>query len=750
MFTPLFHRVMIATLAAAGLMAVAPAARADLNTPVFTPLMADVAFDSGLVTNAGPNDAVVAVEQVHVPGAAWIRLNLDGTLLDGDESIGQGAYLRITSLLDGAVQTMHATHLEQWGRHSAYFNGDAVLVELIAPPASGSSKLVVAGAIYDLVPEQTADDGDASPRTYCGAIDNRELSDDPRVARIVFSNGSIGTTFIIDDPNHTFLTSGSVAAALLTTSVIQFHAPLTFPNGTTLNHPSPEHQYVADLTSIQRISGATGTGNNWGYFGALPNSTTNLTPFQAGGEYFELADVIPPVDGRPVRSYGNGFTQPPIFRTWSFVQKTEVGEYVGFSGTRIQFRVDLTNGDSGAAILDETTGKIIGIAVEDGCTEFGGSNAGTAVNNPNLRMALNHPLGVCVALVYNYPNGLPELLNPNGGTTVVVEVTGANGASPEPGTGQFHYNANTGAGWQTVSMNEIAANVYEAVFPAFPCGSFVDYYFSAETTGGTRVPNQISNPINTFRATTATAINVLVDLDFETAVGWTVENVSLTAGAWERGIPAVNASNVPPPGAPASDYDGSGQCWLTGNILGNEGDVDGGPTRLRSPAYNLSGTTNAFVSYARWFTNQPEDVDRLSVQVSNNGGLSYTTFEQIAHNDGWKLSRHRVSDLIAVSPSMRFRFVVSDNPNNSRTEAALDAFSIIDYQCDATSCLRGDVNNDGVIDGRDVGDFVAVLLGSSGPGTQPFCAADMNGNGALDATDDVAAFVECLVNGTCP
>ncbi|MBK8269645.1 MAG: hypothetical protein IPK83_15640 [Planctomycetes bacterium] len=540
----------------------------------------------------------------------------------------RGAYLRLTSLADGAVQTMNATHLAQWNNTSAYFNGDGVRVELLTTSQSGFCRVAVDEVTFE-IPEDSFDgEEDIAPRSYCDTYDNRELSDDPRVARIIITTGTstvtttIGTVFMIDDPNHTFLTSGPIANLIDNDAVVQFHAPLTYPNGSTLNHPPPEDQYIADFSSKQSASGAAGTGNNWGYFGAFANSTTGLTPFQTEGDYFELASIIPPVDGRAVRTTGNGFTQPPIFRTWSFVQKSEVGEYTSFTGTRILFRNDLTNGDSGTPIIDDTTDEVIGIASEDGCTTTGGANAATAITNANLRNALNHPLGVCVAVVFNHPNGLPELLNPNGGTAIRVEVSGANGSEPQPGTGQLHYNANSGGGWITVPMNQVSPNIYDAVFPAFGCGAFVNYYFSVETTTGIRMPDQISNPVNTFLAISATTINVIANLNFEDVSGWFVDNVSLTTGAWENGIPVRNTTtgNPPPPGAPATDFDGSGKCWVTGNVLAN-GDVDGNATRLRSPTYNLAATSNAYLSYAQWYTNVPADTDLLTVQISRNNGI---------------------------------------------------------------------------------------------------------------------------------
>jgi len=696
-----------------------------------------IAVDSGPVAASG--GGVAWSHEQNVPNAAWVRLNLQGTVLGGDESAGQGAYLRITSLYDNAVQTLHASHLEQWGHHSAYFNGDGVRIELIAPGGVSESRVRVSEILYQIASSE--DDDLPAPHALCDAIDNRELSDDGRLARIILSSGTIGTVFMIDDANHCFLGSGSIAANINATAVIQFHAPLTLPNGTTLMHPPPEMQYTVDLTSIQRFSGAAGSGDNWAYFGALPNPISSLTPFQTEGVFFQRASVIPTTVGHPIRVFGNGATIPPIFRAWSFVQKTEVGTLAGLTGTRVNYRADTTSGDSGSAVLDESTGRVIGISVEDGCTSTGGSNAGTAVTNQKLRNAINHPLGVCIALTFEYPNGIPTLLNPAGGTTIRVNVNSANGAAAAPASGQLHYNA--AAGWLTQPMNEISPNVYDAVFPSFPCGTFVDYYFSAATTGGVRVPDQLDNPINTFRSAVATSVNVIASLDFETAVGWTVENISLTSGAWERGIPAGNGTL----GDPTTDYDGSGQCWLTGNAAG-QSDVDGGPTRLRSPTYNLSGTSNVFVSYGRWFTNLPVDVDRLSVQISNNGGLGYTTFESIESTTGWNLSRFKVSDLIPLTAQMRFRFSVQDTGNNSRAEAAVDKFELIDYIC-GPACTKADVDNNGVKDGRDVGRFVAAVLNPS-PGSQPFCSADMDNDGVLEPIDDIAAFVNCLVNGTCP
>jgi len=494
-------------------MATASAA-AQLSPIPFATRVVDTPVDSAFVANSGTQPTVVFVDEVSVPNAACVRLNFGDVLLAGSEQDGTGSFLTITSLLDGAVQTLHESHLRQWRNTSAYFNGDTVRVELVAYPDTGPNRLVIESTRADSV-DAGEEAAPRSPRSLCGTEDDRELSSDPRSARVV-NDTFVGTVFLIDDANHCFVTSGQNASYLDDDAVIEFNAPLSFPNGTTLNHPPPEDQYAPDLDSVQYNSGAT--DDNWGYFGCFANSTSGLTPFETQGAFFALAGVVPPATGQGLRLYGHGATFPPVFRTWSYTQKTELGSYALLDGTEISFVADLTFGDSGAPLIDEAGGEVIGIATGDGCTETGGANVGTAVNNLGLRAALANPQGVCTALVFTYPNGLPDLLDPAGGTTLRVEVTGANGQVPAPGTGQLHYS--DGGPYVTIPMDVILPNVYDAVFPPIDCGRFVDFYVSAETATGFRFPDQLDNPTITMRAVAATGVAAIVDLDFESAPGW--------------------------------------------------------------------------------------------------------------------------------------------------------------------------------------------------------------------------------------
>src|SRR5690606_17646757 len=121
---------------------------------------------------------------------------------------------------------------------------------------------------------------------------------------------------------------------------------------------------------------------------------------------------------------------------------------------------------------------------------------------------------------------------------------------------------------------EVAPNEYIAELPPMPAFSQVEYYIEAETTTGQTDTFPAGAPANVL---TALAGAELARLDFETAGGWTVDNTGVSDGAWERGVPFGGSSR----GEPATDFDGSGQAWVTGN--GSNEDLDGGPTILTSP-----------------------------------------------------------------------------------------------------------------------------------------------------------------------
>ncbi len=626
-----------------------------------------VGIDSGLAGNQNPSPAaqgmpaVVWSTVVSVPLASWVRLSYAGVLLAGSRDPGSnGSFLRLTSMLDGKQQTQHLRHVGEWQDTSAYFNGDSVLVEILAQPGTGDNRLVIGDVIAGpLLP--------SFPDTICGTVDDRVLSSDLRAAR----NQPGGcTSWMINDCNHCFLTAGHCASSLQT---IEFNVPLSTASG-AIQHPGPQDQYAVDPVSKQ-TNGGQGVGNDWTYFGVFANSTTNLRPFQAyGGQTFDLLPTPPAVSGQSIRITGYGSTTAPVSPTWYLVQKTHAGPYSAFFGTTVQYATDTTGGNSGSPVILNGGNQAIGIHTHGGCTATGGANSGTASNHAGLQAALHNPLGVCDCpdLTFTYPNGLPSFTAPNGTSTIRVQIGGP--AALLAGSVRFHVS--TGGPFLTLTPVAVNATTFDAAVPASACRSPLQFWFTAQDTLANTFADPVNAPASVFVTVAADGATTLRNYNFNTAPpGWSVVNTAITAGAWVRGAPVDTQG-------PAADFDGSGQCWVTGNV--NLEDVDGGPTQLVTETVNLSTSVDPVVRYALWFACSTGE-DRLVVEASNNSGANWVQIENLAPFTGWTLHQFRVRDWFAAPAQLVVRYSVSDNPNNSTTEAALDAFRIDDIVCTAAS-----------------------------------------------------------------
>ncbi|HZW08917.1 MAG TPA: GC-type dockerin domain-anchored protein [Phycisphaerales bacterium] len=696
--------------------------------PLITEPMA-VEVDSGLVRHEGEGEAVVFSRRIFIPGAAALRLEFDEVVLSGLVSDGSASYLRITSTLDGAQQRLNGLHVKQWGRTSAYFNGDEVIVEIVARGGTGDNLLRMSTVQAEFEP--------FVDRSICGATDDRELSDDNRTARLL----PVGCTgWLIEDCNHCFLTAGHCSTSNNSITVVEFNVPLSNSNG-SLNHPPPEDQYAPDIASRQSNSGGSGVGDDWAYFGVFPNSNTGLTPYEAYGDAFALS-IPPQVTGQQIRITGYGTTSSPVPPQWNQVQKTHTGPYFSFSGTTVSYQTDTTGGNSGSPVIDDSTGMAIGIHTHGGCSGNSG-NYGTGYNHSGLQTALASPRGVCECplLTFHFPGGLPEQVDPAGGTTVTVEVLADGDVFPQPGTGIFYYDA--GSGFVSVPMAEPQENVYIATFPAIDCGTTVRYYFSAETTGGEVVLEPRLAPNQSYAADSTLGYETVREDDFETDAGWTVGDAGdgATTGLWNRADPQ------PTDAQPGDDVSGDGtQCWVTDGRGGNIGDfdVDNGKTTLKTPVLDLAAEPDAVVSYWRWYSNDkggdPQN-DRFRVDVTNGG--AWVNAETVGPTGsqamgGWYFHQFRMSDFVSPSGTVQVRFVAEDAGSGSIIEAAIDEFRVFSFVC-AEECVA-DFNGDGSVNTQDVLAFLNAWNAGEG-------SADINGDGTIN-TQDVLAFLN-LWNAGC-
>lgn len=330
---------------------------------------------------AGPNPATVA--QVRLRVASWD--------LPGDDRV-DGAIVRVTSLTDGASQDLGGTGLRTWGGNLAFLNGGVFLVELLVRgPRHLWADAQVTLSTLDVL------DAPTSPlllgRSICGPIDDRVPDQDPIIARIW---PSICTATMIQDFNAGMVTAGHCGPA--TGAVVQFNVPLSTSGGAAVS-PPPEDQYPVDFASVQRLSG--GTGQDWSYFGILPNSLGEAARTRQGLGA-TVAPAAPTLVGTPLRIAGFGTTSSPISPSWNVALKTNAGALTLIDGTRLRHTVDTTGGNSGSAImLDAGPGgasrTIVGIHSHAGCSATGGSNVGTVIQHPGLQAALASPRGVCAS-----------------------------------------------------------------------------------------------------------------------------------------------------------------------------------------------------------------------------------------------------------------------------------------------------------------------------------------------------------------
>jgi metallopeptidase family M12-like protein len=337
----------------------------------------------------------------------------------------------------------------------------------------------------------------------------------------------------------------------------------------------------------------------------------------------------------------------------------------------------------------------------------------------------------CTSLSFSFPGGLPSLVAPDGSTTISMTVAGVGTTNPVAGSGMFNYDF--GGGVTSIAMTEGVPNSYSVNVPASACGGSIEYSFSVLGSDG---ETYMSPRNGVYDAVVGLGFNTLLSMDFESDPGWSVENIDLSDGGWNRGVPVGGGDR----GDPSSDFDGSGQCWLTDNVDGNS-DVDGGPTRLTSTTMDLSASTDPIFSYARWFTRDDnEGDDSFTVEFSDDNGGSWTLAESTSTGtNAWVESSIRVLDHVSLTSGFRVRFSTWDNPNNSVVEAGVDALRIDELVCGAD--CAADRNGDGVLDFFDVQNFLNAFAGQE-------ASADLTGDGAWDFFD-VQAYLN-LFSAGCP
>lgn len=294
-------------------------------------------------------------KKIHMPGAAWVQLDFTGTTLGAD------SYLEVVSVKDGSSQRLSAKTLAEWDESSAFFNGDAVTVNIYIDEADQGAEVQVASVkVGEFVKNHDS-------RSICG-VDNRVASSESRVGRI----DPLGCTGWVAS-NGTLLTAGHCLSRGSSNRVLSFNPPASLPDG-TVQFPPASRQYSINQSSFNYTNG--GVGNDWGVFTVYDNSVTGLQPVQAYGGFTLRRDR----NARRIRITGFGVDSGSTNQT----NQTHVGDNAGSSGNTMRYTADTMGGNSGSPIIDSSTGRALGIHTHGGCYSSGGNNHGTSFYNSQL------------------------------------------------------------------------------------------------------------------------------------------------------------------------------------------------------------------------------------------------------------------------------------------------------------------------------------------------------------------------------
>jgi hypothetical protein len=205
--------------------------------------------------------------------------------------------------------------LHQWQSASAFFNGEAVEVELYVAPGDN-------GIFFEVwaltVGEPEGDNDGEAPKDICGDNDNRVPSNDVAIGRFIFFFGldslSRCTGWIASNGAH--LTAGHCGGMI---DVMEFNVPLSDLDGET-NFAHPDDQYAVIPGSI--TSRDNGVGDDWTVFDVFPNSNTDMLPVHAQGAFYRMSRDSDPAAIR-ITGYGTDNDPPGTGGSWNLFNRTQ-------------------------------------------------------------------------------------------------------------------------------------------------------------------------------------------------------------------------------------------------------------------------------------------------------------------------------------------------------------------------------------------------------------------------------------------
>lgn len=383
----------------------------------------------------------------------------------------------------------------------------------------------------------------------------------------------------------------------------------------------------------------------------------------------------------------------------------------------------------------------------------------------NLPAALAMATWVANGVEFFYPRGRPAVFDPSSPPTVNVDVRPTTAGAIVAGSVKVFSRVGSSGPFTATVMTNSGGASYQSLLPTAPCGQVVQWYVEAQASPGGVFRSPADAPVSVH---TTRAAQTITEYNFQTTSGWTTSNSGSNGGLWMRVVPTIDPTWAY---SPQNDADGSGACYVTGNMPVTS-DVSGGTVTLTSPALNFgsfaggstangAGVVFSFSYFLHTTTAGPSDF--LVTEVSSNdttGPWIEVARESVSGGAHWRSSAISQADLatagVSLTSLMRVRFRVTDgSPVSfySVVEAGIDAVRISDA-CEGSPVLcTADIAPVGSTNGAvDIDDLLLIVnnWGATGtPGSNPadIAPTEAGGDGVVNI-DDLLAVINTW--GPCP
>ena len=203
----------------------------------------------------------------------------------------------------------------------------------------------------------------------------------------------------------------------------------------------------------------------------------------------------------------------------------------------------------------------------------------------------------------------------------------------------------------------------------------------------------------------------------DTNPGWDLE------GGWAYGSPTGGS------GDPNGGYTGNS---VIGYVINGDYPNNLPETHATTPSIDCSQSTQTTLRFRRWLGVESASYDHASIQVSGNGGSSWTqiwdhvggSFEETS----WSAHEFDISAIADGRTDVRIRFTMGTT-DGSVTYCGWNLDDVEVIGVIPNEGIPGDLDGDGLVSGADMG----ILLSQWGPCAG--CPADLNGDGVVNGAD---------------